>query len=179
MNERLILIKEKFLKPKVLIMIGIIGILLVIFSDFMPENKEKPKENNFTISEEEYANSLEEKIKKITENITGAKNAKVIVTLESGIKYIYATKSEENTSENTDKEKENKAEEKSEDYVTYKTENGAESPVLIKTQMPEIRGVAIVCDGGDNEILREKIENAVIAALNITSKRVYICGRKR
>jgi len=44
--------------------------------------------------------------------------------------------------------------------------------------MPQVRGVAIVCDGGDNQILNEKILNTVTAALNITSKRVYICGRK-
>ena len=42
--------------------------------------------------------------------------------------------------------------------------------------MPEVRGVAIVCEGGDNEIIAEKIQNTVTAALNITSKRVSIAG---
>ena len=39
-----------------------------------------------------------------------------------------------------------------------------------------MRGVAVVCEGGDDEIINEKITNAVTAALNITSKRVYIAG---
>ena len=42
--------------------------------------------------------------------------------------------------------------------------------------MPEVRGVAVVCRGGDDELINEKIKNAVTAALNITSKRVYIAG---
>jgi stage III sporulation protein AG len=42
--------------------------------------------------------------------------------------------------------------------------------------MPEIRGVAIVCIGGDNELIAQKIENTVTAALNITSQRVSIAG---
>ena len=58
-----------------------------------------------------------------------------------------------------------------------KTADGGEQALLITEQMPEIRGVAIVCEGGDNEIINEKIKNTVTAALNITSKRVYICGR--
>ena len=51
--------------------------------------------------------------------------------------------------------------------------------MLVTVEMPEVRGVAIVCDGGDNEYIAEKIQNAVTAALDITSKRVYICGRNR
>ena len=44
------------------------------------------------------------------------------------------------------------------------------------TDMPEVRGVAIVGEGRDSEAINEKIENAVTAALDITSKRVYIAG---
>ena len=51
--------------------------------------------------------------------------------------------------------------------------------MLITEKMPEIRGVAIVCEGGDSEFIKEKITNSVTAALDITSKRVYICGRKK
>ena len=62
-------------------------------------------------------------------------------------------------------------------YITVKTADGGEKALIVTTQMPEIRGVAVVCQGGDDEALREKIKNAVTSALNITSQRVYICGR--
>ena len=54
--------------------------------------------------------------------------------------------------------------------------DGGEQALLVTTEMPEVRGVAIVCEGGDSEAINEKIENAVTAALDITSKRVYIAG---
>ena len=46
----------------------------------------------------------------------------------------------------------------------------------LESGVREIRGVAVVCRGGDDELINEKIKNAVTAALNITSKRVYIAG---
>ena len=60
--------------------------------------------------------------------------------------------------------------------VTVKTADGGEQALLVTTEMPQVRGVAVVCEGGDDEIINEKITNAVTAALNITSKRVYIAG---
>ena len=54
--------------------------------------------------------------------------------------------------------------------------DGGEQALLVTTEMPQVRGVAVVCEGGDDEIINEKITNAVTAALNITSKRVYIAG---
>ena len=33
-----------------------------------------------------------------------------------------------------------------------------------------------MCAGGDDEEIREKVQNAIMAALNITSKRVYVTG---
>ncbi len=54
--------------------------------------------------------------------------------------------------------------------------DGGEQALLVTAEMPEVRGVAVVCRGGDDELINEKIKNAVTAALNITSKRVYIAG---
>ena len=61
-------------------------------------------------------------------------------------------------------------------YITVKTADGGEQALLVTAEMPEVRGVAVVCRGGDDELINEKIKNAVTAALNITSKRVYIAG---
>lgn len=45
-------------------------------------------------------------------------------------------------------------------------------PVYTKT--PEIRGVIVVCDGGDNIIIREKVINAVSGAFGISTTRVSV-----
>ena len=42
--------------------------------------------------------------------------------------------------------------------------------------VPEIKGVLVVCEGGENENVRETIINAVSAALDITNSHIYVTG---
>lgn len=49
--------------------------------------------------------------------------------------------------------------------------NGS-TPSRITT--PEIRGVIVVCDGGDNILIREKVINAVSGAFGISTTRVSV-----
>ncbi len=44
----------------------------------------------------------------------------------------------------------------------------------VYTKSPEIRGVIVVCDGGDNIIIREKIISAVSGAFGISTTRVSV-----
>ena len=127
-------------------------------------------------SAEEYKESLEKDITKLVKSISGSRRVTVIVTLESSINYQYAdTVEESDESKNDDKNTAEKSEIK-QGYITVKNADGSEQAILISKQMPEIRGVAIVCEGGDTPALNEKIQNAVTSALNITSKRVFIAG---
>ena len=178
MNEYINKYIEILKKPKSLIVIGIIGLVLVLLSSAIGTNNSK-SENTQTaeISAEEYKLSLEKDIKKTVMDITGSKKVSVVITLESGIRYSYADTREEVSTEKQEKENRSSDNELKEGYVTVKNSDGGEEALLVTKEMPKVRGVAIVCDGGDNEYIAEKIQNAVMASLNITSKRVYICGR--
>ena len=175
-------IKEKLLKflksPKLLLIGGLTGILLIFLSSLGGGDKKEnpiPSENVFSI--DSYQTELEEDIRELVKAISGSGRVSVVVTLENTASYSYADTREEAT---TDKSVENTAETDSElkkGYITVKKADGDEEALLVTATMPEIRGVAIVCEGGDNEFIAEKIMNTVTAALNITKKRVYICGR--
>ena len=65
---------------------------------------------------------------------------------------------------------------KKQSYITVKTADGGEQALIVTEFMPDVRGVAVICSDGNSEATAEKIKNAVTAALNITSKRVYISG---
>ncbi len=171
---------SKLRSPKILIIGGVLGILLIFLSSFSGKesSSQKAKTQNGALSVEQYRKQLEEDICDMVKDITGSRKVTVVVTLESGIRYSYADTKEETASDKTEKEVKSSDTELKESYITVKTGDGGEQALLITEQMPEIRGVAIVCEGGDNEFINEKIENTVTAALNITSKRVYICGRK-
>ncbi len=176
MNEIVSKYTSFFKKPKLILILGLVGILLIFFSSFFTSN-EKKEEIKTEITAEEYKQNLERDIIKTVREITGSKNVSVVITLESGIKYNYADTKEETLVEKQEKENKSSDSELKAGYITVKSSDGGEQALLVTTQMPEVRGVAIVCDGGDNEVVIEKIQNAVMAALDINSKRVYICGR--
>ena len=179
MNERIKEIVSKIKSPKFLVMAGIIGMLLIFLSSLGTGEKPKETETAAEFSADAYRLSLEEQIKDMVTDITGSKAVNVIVTLESGISYSYADTREETTAEETRDNAESSDIQIKEGYITVKNADGGEEALLVTAKMPQIRGVAIVCEGGDSEIINEKITNTVTAALDITSKRVYICGRKQ
>lgn len=168
---------QRLKNPKILVILGLSGILLIFFSSLFSGEEQTKIDTTVEITAEEYRLKLQEDIADTVKNITGSRKVNVIVTLDSGLRYTYADTIEETTSDKTESDSQSKGSELKSGYITVKSPEGGEEALLLSTGMPEIRGVAIVCEGGDNEVLRGKIENAVTAALNITSKRVYICGR--
>jgi len=169
---------QRLKNPKLLVILGLSGILLIFFSTFFSGEEASYTDSAGEMTVEEYRIGLEKQLTETVKSITGSRKVTVIVTLDSGIRYSYADTVEETTSDKTESDSQSTGSELKSGYITVKSAAGGEEALLVSTSMPEIRGVAVVCEGGDNEILRGKIENAVTAALNITSKRVYICGRK-
>lgn len=46
--------------------------------------------------------------------------------------------------------------------------------MIIKLIQPKIRGVAVVCEGGGSDAVRQEITQAITAVLDISASRVYI-----
>ncbi len=177
MNESIKKTVERLKNPKLLIIIGVVGITLIALSSFLPSKKEKTEieQNTSSLTAEEYKNNLEQEIKEIVYKLTGNDSA-VMVTLESGIKYDFADDTKDTVSTVSGQNSTTDSRSNTKSYITVKGSDGSEQALIITQRMPEIRGVAIICNGGDQEAIAEKIEGAVCAALNITSKRVYIAG---
>ncbi len=166
---------EKLKNPRVLIIIGILGIALIFLSSLGGSDAKASKiSEDFSV--EEYKESLEKDITRLVKSISGSRRVTVVITLESSINYNYADTVEESGESKNDNNNTAEKSELKQGYITVKNADGSEQAILISKQMPEIRGVAIVCEGGDTPALNEKIQNAVTSALNITSKRVFIAG---
>lgn len=58
--------------------------------------------------------------------------------------------------------------------TSARTEYGKNAEMLLETQMPKVRGVIVVCDGGDNIIVQEKVIRAVTGVFAISSTRVSV-----
>lgn len=173
-------IKEKvkhFLKSKkggqVLFIVGIVGIVLIYFSGVAPKNNKKTEEAEIpAFSREEYTAYLEQQVREIVAAISGDTSAVVTVTLDSELTYVYAEDKKENNK--TEESEESRQSEKN--YIIVRDSDGSEKPLIVTTKLPEVRGVAIVC-GPVGEETRDKIQSAVMAALKVTSREVYIANR--
>ncbi len=173
MNEK---IKNITKNPKLLVILGLCGILLIFISSLFPSDNSK--DETAAAAEfvtEEYRTTVQNGVKEIVTRVSGDRDPTVLVTLESGVRYSYASADETDTSKSGDTSGDSR-ESKKQSYITVKTADGGEQALIITEIMPEVRGVAIICEGGNDTALAEKIENAVTSALNITTKRVYISG---
>ena len=166
--DRILRIFKSDKKTIVVAIVGVVLILIIMLSELIPvsDNKDEVKNKNEEI---DYYTTLENKVEEIISLIDGAGRTKVMITLSETTEYIYAknesnqNKSSEN-SLNTDTEN---------DYVIIE-QNNEDSGLLVKTIEPKIRGVAIVCEGGDNPTVQQNIYSTVSAVLNVSTARISI-----
>ncbi len=170
----------KNINSKWLIGMGLAGILLIFMSSLLSTDEKSLNQQSAgaAMDMSVYASELQMQVSKIVSSISGDKNPTVVVTLESGTQYVYAddkkdkTTSAEQTaqvSQNGEQTKETET-----NYVIIEDASGGEKAVIVTEYMPTVRGVAIVCAGGDNERLQEKIIGAVTAALNISQRKIFV-----
>ena len=155
-------------KLAVLCAVGVLGVVLLIISEFIPTGEKKAeKKESVTAaqSQETYAEDIEKRLTEIVSSIDGAGKTRA--------EQVYARneKIKSDTSGGTALEKENFSDEK--EYVLIETD-GNEGGMIIKLIQPKIRGVAVVCEGGGSDAVRQEITQAITAVLDISASRVYI-----
>lgn len=176
MNKLLSKLPAVINKPKLLMILGIGGIILIFLSSLIPSQSKKQTVAAEGITTEQYRETVYKNVCDIVTGITGDNKPTVVITLDSGIKYNYADLKESDSQKSSGKESEENRSSTKQSYITVKSSDGGEKPLILAEVMPEIRGVAIVCLYGDDNVVAEKIQNAVTAALDITSQRVYVSG---
>lgn len=131
-------------------------ILLLLGSGAKEETKEKNISVNITT--EEYEKDIESRLTAMISAIEGTSDVRVMVTVDCGVEYVYAQNIE--TSEQN---------EKSEYYSA-----GDDDALLLKELRPKVRGVAVVCRGGDDIAMQKKIIELVSGALQLSSGRIFV-----
>lgn len=160
-------------KMTVMLILGVIGVILILISEFIAEKPKNTDNEQVQSSFFDYESDIENRLCDIISQINGAGRVNVMVTLKSGEEKKYAynevfqAKNDENSS---DSKTEN-------EYVVIDGEKGDEC-VLLKTEFPEIQGVIVVCDGGDNSVIKNDITNAVSALLNISTNNISVIKMK-
>ncbi len=150
-------------KERLLVIACVFGVLLILLSEFIPSDSSSKKSEN--VDYQQYIASLEEKSENIISSIDGVGKCKVMITLQETDENFYA----QNTDESTDSGSISKKSE----YVLYE-DNNNDSPVLVKQSFPKVMGVAVVCQGGDNANVKEKVISAVSSLYGISSAKISV-----
>lgn len=176
---------QKFLKLKalfksekrvrILALLGVLGILLLCLSEFLPHTRTAQKEDTAKtqIDVNDFCAQTEKKLSELIAQVEGAGRVQVMLTIESSDEKIYAADEKSNAKTDGD------AEQKSYDsqYVLVDGASG-DTGMLLKTNAPKVKGVIIVCDGGENPAVANQITNAVSAALGVGANRVSVLKMK-
>lgn len=170
MNEKI----SGFLKGrgmKIIVILGLAGMALILFSDIFSDKSnttEKKTTDNMTVEQyESYVAEMEKRLESTLEKISGVGNADVMITAAGSGEYIYAR--DEKTETDSDSVS------KDEQYVIIGG-SGDKKALVRKVDNPEIMGVIVVCEGGDSNVVKEKVYSAVSAAFNIPSQKIFVAG---
>ncbi|MBQ2671861.1 MAG: stage III sporulation protein AG [Clostridia bacterium] len=191
MNSDLyIKIKEYFKKMisqkdyvKLAVIVGFLGIFLIFVSGMIPKKVKESElskiKSDTSVNSETHRELLEKNLTYAVSKIEGAGSPQVLVTLENTAETIYATEERKNKEASEDKSSGEITRKKESDdcekkYITVKDSEGTEHALAVKKIEPKVKGVVIICPGGDDPIVKNRITEAVTTALSISSKRVCV-----
>ena len=165
----------KINKTKIIFILGIAGILLIFLSEIIPSDKvsQKNKTTSDKITESDdteiFRQKTENELTEILEKINGVGECRVMVTVEGTTEYVYA----ENVSEYNDSEGDRKSDKHENDIVMVE-KDGQKQALIKKIIKPQINGVVVVCQGGGNVRVCERVLKAVSIALNLSTDKICV-----
>ena len=162
-----------------LLIVGAVAILLIFLSSILPSSmpKEEAKTTQ-TFSVEAYTKELENRLMGVVCSIQGVGETQIMVTLENGVEYVYESEERKNTDKSQDISGDDtkRITEKDDTQRSVTVVDGSDGKeALVRTQKePTVKGVIIVCAGGDDAVVQQRVTQAVTTALDISSKRVCV-----
>lgn len=157
MNKIIKFIKErKFKKYLIPVILGCAALFLILIpTESAVANSENEREEEVRLVSEQ----LENKVKEMCERVKGVDNVYVMLTLDTSEEYVYA----QNT-ENSDSLMKSQ--------LVISDSGGIERYVVC----PKVRGVAVVCDGGDRATVQKTLSELISSALAIPLSSITIAG---
>lgn len=131
---------------------------------------------------ESYEEYLEQRLSKALEYVEGVGRAEVVITLKSSGQKI-VEKDQASTSQAISEEDQNGGTRASQNQSSDKTSvytqgsDGSQTPYISKEMTPEIEGVLVIADGGDNAVTIQNITEAIQALFGVEAHKIKIMKR--
>ncbi|MBR6874087.1 MAG: hypothetical protein IKN17_11345 [Ruminococcus sp.] len=162
---------------RLIVFMGALAVGLIFLSELLPKGGGKKADTSSepqqVISSEDYVRQTEQRLSELLSGIRGVGRAELILSAEGSEEYIYAeeldTVTEQTDSETVEKYK-NKL------FVTERT--GNKDGMIRQILNPRFNGALVVCDGGSDPAVRERVIKAVSAALDLPTSKICVESRK-
>lgn len=155
----------KIKKSKRLQILLLVAFVLIVFVCYFSLTSSKSTKKNETTSDEStttsYVSKLESKLENSILSIDGVSDVNVMITLENGFEYVYAT--EEQTKQIT-----------SGTLTTTSLVLVSGKPVVVKEIYPTIKGVVVVCKNSKDINIKLSILSAIQTVLNVPNEKITI-----
>ncbi len=165
---------------RLILTIGLVAMMVIFLSDYLAKDTKQTKAEvqGYSVNYDDYAARLEQRLTEMISSVDGAGEAKVMVTLECGTEYVYASQQKTTSamSENSDVNGKSSRDEKTtgeENVILIEGDNG-EEPLILKEMTPTVAGVVVVCSGADDAQVKQRIVDIVTTALGTSSNRVCV-----
>ncbi len=150
---------------RLLVVVGLVGILLIALSE-LPSCEKRETSTGVTLTETQVELALEKRIAALLREVEGVGSCRVMVTLESGTQTVYAADTVSSVGADG-------ATSLNESYLTVDTDTGPVGLLLTRIQ-PTVKGVAVVCDGGGDTSVCQRVIQVVSTAFHISERRVCV-----
>lgn len=134
------------------------GILLIVLSDSSNKNDSNGivTAGGEEFSFEKYEKELEKRLEGILSRMDGVSSVSVMVVLDRSYE-------EELAGEDGD-------------YLLVRDPSGNQTGLETARIAPKVRGVAVVCQGGENPEIQKEMMGLLSALLNLSTARIYVGG---
>lgn len=177
------------------VVVAIIGIIILIAGSSLLGGTKKDKTQTGSsntaaantaavssrMSEEE---KLEERMKEILSQISGAGRVDLMITFSTESEIVPAYDNKKSESKTSEKDSSGGTREITQDQadssvVFEDNGSGGKTPVILKSLLPEIKGVVVVADGAAKAEVRERLTKAVQVLMDIPIHKVQVIERKK
>ena len=180
---------ERLPKKNQLIILLLTGILLLVIVVPLPENADQDSADLVTASAQEgnedsqkYEEYLEKRTEETLRHVEGVGEVEVMITLRStGQKIV--EKDQQSSSQSTEETDSAGGTRSTEESSSDKTSvyeqgtDGSQIPYVTKEISPEVEGVVVIADGGDNAVVVRNITEAVQALFGVEAHKIKIMKR--
>ena len=140
-------------KPTVILAVAIVGAALLMFGGMAGGGESEGIK--LTSDFGSYAESVEQKVYELCSSVAGVSDVRVAVSFERGFEYVYAR------------------EEGAGKYLVVGS-GSSESAVRVTEKTPVIGGIGVVCKGGGDPAIQNKLRNLISAAFGVKSNKIYV-----